>query len=179
MYEKWSIGINIIVLLLMVFSVVVSIRKNNTSMFSYDFLIKFQILYLLPFVFVMINVFMNIVFKLSITFWIVTVIIPIIIGIIIHIISFCIDKKYINKIRSLHSKYNLEIKSFIVKTFESKSIKISTDNIYVFFNYQDNIKYCKVSIDKNLPVLESNNLIKILKKELSNKYPEFKFDIIV
>ena len=129
MYEKWSIGINIIVLLLMVFSVVGSIRKNNTSMFSYDFLIKFQTLYVLPFVFVMINVFMNIVFKLSITFWIVTVIIPI----IIPIISFFIDKKDINKIRSLHSKYNLEIKSFIVKTFESKSIKISTDTIYVFF----------------------------------------------
>lgn len=175
MYEKWSIGINIIVILLMAFSVVKNIRKNKTSIFSYDFQIKFYTLYILPLVFVIINILINILLKLSITFWLVTVIIPI----MIPIVSFLIDNKDVNKIRDLHSKYNLDIKSFIEEIFESKEIKITTDNIYVFLNYQDDIIYCKVVLEKDLQSLESNNLIKILREELSNKYPEIKFDIII
>lgn len=174
MHEKWSIGINIILILLMIFSTINNIRKSKASMFNYDFQIKFYALYILPLVFVIINLFMNIVLKLSVMFWVVTVI-----PIIIPLAALLIDKKDTNKIKYLHSKYSVDIKGAIVEILEFKEIQITLDKIYVFLNNQGNVIYCKVVIEKDLQTLESNKIIQVLKEGLNKKYPEIKFDIII
>lgn len=174
MYERLSIFINILVILIMVFTVTINIRKNNYSMFNYDFQIKFYVSYILPLIFVIINICLNIVFNLSIKFWIVTMI-----PIIIPAVSYLFDIKKSKTDAQLYYKYSEKIKINCKEILETLDIKVSKEKIYVFLNDYESDTFCKIVIDYTLGSFNTMMIEKILKQELEIKYPNIRFEVIV
>lgn len=174
MYEKYSIVINSIILILMILNIFLNIRKNKISMFYYDFQIKFYALYIFPIIFVVFNIFFNTIFKLPFIFWLITTT-----PIVIPISTFLIERKNMKKTKKLYLKYNLDIQNTVIELLKLEKIKINKDNIYIFLNCQENIIYCKAIIEKDLKTLKFNNILETLKEGLYKKYPEIKFDIIL
>lgn len=174
MYERWSILINILVILIMAFTVIVNIRKNNSSMFNYDFQIKFYVSYILPLIFVIINICLNIVFNLSIRFWGVTMM-PIIIPVVYYL--FDIKKSKIDA--KLYYKYNEQIKISCKEILETLDIEVTKDKIYVFVNSNKTNIYCKIVIDYTIDNANTMMIEKGLKQQLKKIYPDIKFEVII
>lgn len=173
MYEKWSIFINILVILIMLLTVIVNIKRNNSSMFNYDFQIKFYILYILPLIFVVINICLNILFKLPIKFWIVAMS-----PIVIPLISYSLNAKKLKTDTQLYYKYNELIKVDCKQILETLNIKVDNEKIFIFINDDNDGIYCKIVIDYTIDTSNIVTIQKVLKYEMQKRYSDIKFDVI-